>query len=600
MDGRSATVPAAWSRILWTGAVAASAAGAAAWALEGVARRTALLVLYVSALAMGAATSRRFVKETPDAPERYTPPVDARLRLVHTAVTLLYTMGIIVTVFAASVRFGLVPTAVDRAVVQAFPVTVGLYVLLLATAAWTRIREQDGVVHATYTRVHGWILAFVGAAILLLGIVFLFRSSVPLGGLVLQSRDLVVLYLVGVLGVGTHIMLAARLPTTIDLVRRVFRPAPRRPAHRLQETPPVLYAVLGALAATLVIGFLADVTGVLRGPGALATDRVVQLLALLMVGLVAFVAISALSIRREARTPLHQRRIPTGRRNAILVFGLAGVLGLLFGGLATAHYLGRLESIGPFSGAGLRKDLVTLFILGTTGPIGVYLHRRNRKIQGIESHLPDFLNDLAENRRAGLTLPASLMSAAQADYGELTADVRHMAHQVAWGVAFNDALLRFAARVPSALVKRTAHLIVEASRTGGSVAEILRAAAHDAYELKALEAERRITMMTYLIVLYVVFFVFLVVVSVLDVKFIPEVLAANQAARDAEAQGVEFINIDADQLQFVYFHAAIVQSIGNGLVGGTLAEGRVSAGFRHVALMTLIAWILFRLVLPAA
>lgn len=574
-------------------AAIAAVAGAAAWALEGTPRRGALLVLYLAALAMAVLATPRFAGATPEQEGRYTPPQDARLRLVHAVVTVLYLMGIIVTVFAASVRTGLLDIRLHDPVVQAFPVTVGLYAVLLAVATAMRIRERAGVAATLSVRAHGRILAVIGGPIALLGIAFLFVSRLALGPLTIETRDLVVLYLVGVLGVGTQLMLAVRLPTTADLVLRLFRSTPRRPAHRLQETPPVLYAVLGAIVAMLVAGLA------LAEAGDIVQDRVALLLLVVPVGLAAFLLLSWLTIAREGRRNLYRRRIGGTLRARIVAFATAAAGGLLFGGLLVAQATGHVTAIGPFSGDGLRKDLIVATILAVATPIGMHLHRVGRRLDGIESHLPDFLNDLAENRRAGLTLPAALLSAAQSDYGELTPEVRHMAHQVAWGVPFNDALAAFAKRIRSSLVKRSAHLIIESSRTGGSVAEILRAAARDAYEIKALESERRVTMMTYLIVLYVVFFVFMVVVAVLDTKFIPEVLSANQAAREAGSQGVSFVNVDAARLQFVYFSAAIVQAVGNGIVGGTLAEGRVSAGLRHVAIMTAIAWILFRLVLPA-
>ncbi len=135
-----------------------------------------------------------------------------------------------------------------------------------------------------------------------------------------------------------------------------------------------------------------------------------------------------------------------------------------------------------------------------------------------------------------------------------------------------------------------ASLILESAKTGGSVAEILKAAAADAREIKSLEEERRVSMMTYLIVLYVVFFVFVTV------------LAANEAsAANAKATGQSFgtTDVDRDAIGFAYYLAGVVQAAGNGLIAGILTEGRITAGLRHVAILVGSLWVVFRIALGA-
>lgn len=590
-DGRSG--PAAhWRTLVWTIGGLAAAAGLAAWRTEGNLR----LLCVLATVAAGGALARLVSLRALEAPRRavggsgYEPPLDPRLRILHGLLLLLYILGVIVAVFAGAVRFGWVEARIEPGTEALLPALLGGYVLLLAAAAARRIAEHGGVLRTWATRLHGGLLFGYLLLLAALGTLVLGAPrAVPA-----THRDVVVLGLVGVLGVGTHLLLALRLPTTFDLVRVLFRRPERRAA---QATPPIVYAAVAALSLTAVVGFLLwrfDLAQI-----QLVGDRRLALLVLLLpLGVGAFFGASFLAVWRESRRGLYRKRIPVSLRNDLLVYGTSSLLGLVFGTLLVLVAIGQVAAIGPWEGVNLLKDLVVATIVATAGPIGMLLHRRHRRVDGIESRLPDLLADLAENRRAGLTMVAALRAAAQADYGELSPDVRRMARLVAWGLPFNEALLLFAERVRSSLVRRSVSLIIEASRAGGSIADILRAAARDAQEIKDLEADRRIQMTTYLIVLYVVFFVFMVVVSVLDVKFVPEVLAANEAARTADAQGVEFIRVDQESLRFIYFNAAIVQAVGNGLVAGVLAEGRVGAGLRHVALMTIVAWLLFRLILP--
>lgn len=595
-------------RVLWAVAVLALLSGMAASVLHGPGRRLGQLVVLLLGLGMAAFVSRRSYEVDDlgalggtgyDEGLPTPPPV----KLLHAAITLLYNVGLMVVVFAFLVRVHVVPTRFDPGLVQVFPFFLGLFVLLLALATGISVRARGGVLRAWYTRVHGWFLGVVGGLVALGGVVLLFDPVVALGGSVfLVATDLPVLVTVGLLGVSTQMFLAAGLPTVLDLVHtfaaaiRRQRRGTRRPATA--ATPPFVYAAILAVGAATLLSILASQFDLLETLGGFRDERVVYVIAVVPLALALFFLTSAVGIYREGRRGLYTKKISRKLRNDIIVFGFSSLAGLFFLVLLTLHLGGDLDRLGPFStGNDVAKDLVALTILATTGPIGVYLHKQIQRVDAIESRMPDFLNDLAESRRAGLTLSAGLQAAARSDYGALSPEVRKMANQVAWGVPFNDALKQFGDRVKTNLVRRSVQLIIEASRTGGSISQILKASARDAHDLKSLEADRRVTMMTFLIVIYVVFFVFIVVLASLDTQFIPQVLAASEAAGES-AVGVQATSpIDAESINFIYYNAAMVQAVGNGIVGGVLAEGRVTAGFRHVAFMTFCAWVAFRFIL---
>ncbi|MEK6985277.1 MAG: type II secretion system F family protein [Candidatus Thermoplasmatota archaeon] len=598
--------PAPWSVALWSLTVLGVLAGLVSAATDGVLHRVGLVILLASALAMAAVASSRKAPMQQDhamGGSGYVVPSSRRVRVLHVVLTLLYTFGIMVVVLAALVRVRLVPIQFNPGIVNGFPLALGLYLLLLALAASWRIREQGGVIHAWYTRAHGIFLAILGSITLTVGALLVGVERVQSGELdILVGADLEVLALIGLLGVGTQLFLAANLPTLFDLGSGALRAIGGKEERKEQGagTPPVLYAVLIAAAIAAVLTFVLTQLNVAAFLGNFKDTRIALVVLAVPLFLLAFFGVSALQIRREAQRGLYKQKLTAQARAAIVVYGFSGLAGSVFATLLFLNATGRLGALGPLSGTGLSMDLILLTLLSTTGPIGVYLRRRSQRLDAIEARLPDFLNDLAETRRAGLTLAAALQACSLSDYGALSKEIRKMADQVAWGVLFNDALAQFAQRVKTALVQRSTYLIIEASRTGGSVAEILKAAAKDAYEIKGLESERKTTMTTYLIVIYVVYFVFLSVISVLALQFIPQVIAANDAVANSTAISGGNINIGGtpftqETINFSYFMAGMVQSIGNGLVGGVLSEGRVSAGLRHVAIMSLLTWVVFRL-----
>lgn len=522
------------------------------------------------------------------------------VRTLHLASTVVYTAGIMVVVLAVLLRFRVIDLDIDPAVSQAFPLFLGAYVALQTVTAQHQIGHRGAVAKDWSTRLHAGVLVGVAGVVLFIALLLVAQGSLEVQGqLLLQRSDVPILVLIAVLGGGTQLFLAAGLPTSVDLLQHLLDRGQREEAPG--QTPPVVYAALLAIALAAVFSFLASQLDLLDRVGRFRDERVIYIIAVVPLALVTFFAVSAISIYREGRRGLYKKRITVQVRNALMVYGFSSAGGILFFTLLAMALGGRFDGWdGVSTGRDLAKDLTVLTVLATTGPIGWYLHRQNQRIDAIEMRLPDFLNDLAESRRAGLTLSVALQVAAKTDYGALRSDVRKMANQVAWGVPFNEALEQFAKRVPTALVRRTTQLVIEASHTGGSIADILKAAARDAYDLKNIESERRVTMTTYLVVLYVVFFVFMVVLAALDTQFIPGVLQAQEDVQGTNIEGglgTGGGGIDASELRFAYFNAAMVQAIGNGLVSGVLGEGRVTAGFRHVAIMTLVAWVMFRLVL---
>ncbi len=292
-----------------------------------------------------------------------------------------------------------------------------------------------------------------------------------------------------------------------------------------------------------------------------------------------------------SRLVQQKRRSP----EEILRLAIYGVTGLIALACVVLMLLTGLERM-PWP----KKYATDLFILACmfgAGPYGLFYNREAKRILAIDEKFPDFLRDLAESARAGMTLPRALVTAAQGTYGTLTSDIKTMAAQVDWGVDFGEALTRFAQRTKTPLIDRTVSLVVEAQRAGGSMVDILTAASEDAREIKQIVSERNTQMSMYNVVIYIAFFVFIVVIMVLSAQFIPAFKEAVGAASGAKVGGLTFKDFDPEDFNTLFFHAALVQAIGGGLVGGVLTRGQPVAGFLNIAIMMLMSWASFRVVI---
>ena len=592
-----------WTRAVWAASGVALLAGMIGALASGGFLRFLLTVELACAAAILVVISRIGEAERVMGGSGYGEAMHGPLKWLHAAITVLYNVGLMVVVFALLVRVKIIGLDIAPAVESGLPFFLGLFILLLGVAGVARIQMHGGTIRSWATQAHGVFVLVVLGLVALATFALLLDPELTAGdNIILRGNDLPILVLVAVLGITTQMFLIAGLPTTVELAQSLARSL-RGQSDVLKEpskgTPPIVYAGVLGIGTAGAAAFLLSYFDVFSALGGFRDDRVIYLVAAVPLTLVFFFLFSAFGIWREGRRGLYTKKVTTKVRNDILVYGFSGIFGLITFGLLVGNLTDSYDSLfGIPAGRGLAKDLTFLTIVATTGPIGYYLHRQNQRIDNIEDRLADFLNDLSEQRRAGLTLAAALKASSKVDYGDLSPEVKKMAHQVGWGIPFNDALKQFGERLNTSLVKRSVSLVIEASRTGGSVAQILKAAARDAYELKGLEAERRTTMMTFVIVLYVVFFVFLVVLASIDAQFLPQILAAQEAqAESSIAADVVGVAIDRVSINYIYFNAAMIQAMGNGLVAGVLSEGRVTAGFRHTAIMAVCGWVIFRLLL---
>ena len=227
-------------------------------------------------------------------------------------------------------------------------------------------------------------------------------------------------------------------------------------------------------------------------------------------------------------------------------------------------------------------------LLSGTGIYGFYQYFHHRRVYQIDTIFPDFVRDLAASRRAGMTFTNAILFTSKGSYGLLTDEIKKIAQQISWGSSVEEALHSFAKRINTSTVKRTISLIIEASRSGGNVADVLDVAAEDAREIKLLEAERRVSMASYTIVIYVAMFVFMAIVAILAGVFIPTITGEGSGSIAGGS------SVDKAVILQIFYFATLVQSVGTGLVAGIFEDGHVESSVKHIFILVLATWFVFR------
>jgi archaeal flagellar protein FlaJ len=287
----------------------------------------------------------------------------------------------------------------------------------------------------------------------------------------------------------------------------------------------------------------------------------------------------------------HPLRVITEKPVNILIVCVPLALLVFIAGSAMAIQNNGIEVIFTST---IIDDLAVWSLLIVFIPLAILDTREASRVRHLEEALPNFFRDLAGMNDSGMTLPNAIHLVAGAEYSTLTPYIRRLDNEMSWNVPFIEAMNRFGQRLSTPLTDRSIDLIAKASKAGGDVSEVLRAAAKDTYEFVALRTDRRNNMLIYIVIVIISFLVFLFVIFILVTTFLTTMAAAGSSASGSGA-GQQFLgSINVEFYQRIFAHAAMIQAVFSGLVAGQMGEGRVIAGVKYSAIMLIIAWVLFR------
>jgi archaeal flagellar protein FlaJ len=285
-----------------------------------------------------------------------------------------------------------------------------------------------------------------------------------------------------------------------------------------------------------------------------------------------------------------KQMILSGNLNRLIIYAVSVILITVF------ILLGLLSLFNVISlGFVDAIDFFVFAILSGTGLYGMYEYLHYSRIRKIDAVFPDFVRDLSSSRRAGMTFTKAILFTSKGSYGLLTKEIKKIAQQISWGSSVEEALTDFSKRINTTSVRRTISLIIEASRSGGNVADVLDVAAEDALEIKQLEGERRVNMLSYVVVIYVAMLVFMAIIAILAGVFIPTITGSSAEGLSTTLGGGNLIG--QETIIQVFYFATLAQSMGTGLVAGIFEDGNVQSSVKHIFILVFISWFVFKFVL---
>jgi flagellar protein FlaJ len=280
-----------------------------------------------------------------------------------------------------------------------------------------------------------------------------------------------------------------------------------------------------------------------------------------------------------------QPKTPVTEMRPYKVFGVCGVMGAILFMLLTS-FMGYIE-VPFFSSLQSVIDLpiaIAIALFVTTAPAAVVYSKISKKKAGMEKGINNFLRDLTEVRKTGLSPEKCIESLSNRDYGVFSKELRKISSEISWGVSIRKVILDFLKRTKSWMTQIVMFLLVETIDVGGGTIAMIESLARFNNLTQDVEKEKKMAVRPYIMMPYFAA-ILLVATTTMMIGFTAGTLGAPEAAGAGGTGTTEGLS----SMISIFTTSCIFHSFLIGLVGGKISEESIAAGFKHAALLVVIA-----------
>jgi len=215
---------------------------------------------------------------------------------------------------------------------------------------------------------------------------------------------------------------------------------------------------------------------------------------------------------------------------------------------------------------------ITLIFLSIPACIADYITagRDATTLNGITQ----FLRDLVEVRKSGMSPEKSIDALSHKDYKGFSRHLRDISTKINWGYPLRQIYQEFATKVKSWIALVNIYLLIDTIEVGGGTEQSIETLAEFSESTKQLEAEKRAVLMPLVIVPYIGA-ALLTGTTVMFLSFF--------------TGGTLGVSVPTMMLYKTLLTPLAIHCFTLGLVTGKIVSGRVSAGFKHSMLLSLVS-----------
>ena len=281
-----------------------------------------------------------------------------------------------------------------------------------------------------------------------------------------------------------------------------------------------------------------------------------------------------------------QPKTPVVDMRPYKVFGICSIFGIVmlllltnFFGLVEIPFFSQLQNLVDLPTA----IAIALFVM--TAPAAVVYHKVSSYRASMEQGINSFLRDLTEVRKTGLSPEKCIESLSNRDYGVFSKELRKISSEISWGVPVRKVIMDFVKRTKSWMAQLIMFLLVETIDVGGGTIAMIESLARFNNLTQEVEKEKKMATRPYVMMPYFAA-ILLVATTIMMLNFATATREVAGGSQTADMTGIKMIFTTS-----VIFHSYLI-----GIVAGKISEESVAAGFKHGAILVIIAALAAKLV----
>lgn len=226
------------------------------------------------------------------------------------------------------------------------------------------------------------------------------------------------------------------------------------------------------------------------------------------------------------------------------------------------------------------------------------------KAKFVESVLPDALQLMSSNIRAGLTTDRALLLSARPEFGPLALEIKRVGKETMAGKSLADSLERMTESVKSETLSKTIDLINVSIHSGGKLADILDQIASDLREQQMIQKEISASVLMYVLFIFIAIAFGAPLLFSMS-SFLVKMLVENMSVISAELPQLQemhgmpikvgTIKISTEFIKTFALVSLVSTSIFGAIIMGLILKGDEKSGFKFLPILLFFSIGLFLL-----
>ena len=272
-----------------------------------------------------------------------------------------------------------------------------------------------------------------------------------------------------------------------------------------------------------------------------------------------------------------QPKTPISEMRPYKVYAISSAIGILVLLLLTGFF-GMIQTpIQNF--VDLPIAVAVTLIISAVPPAMVHQKIAGRKAS-MERGISNFLRDLTETRKTGLSPEACIANLSDRDYGAFSKELKKMSSDIGWGIPMRNVIMEFVKKTKSWMSQIVMFLLLEAVDVGGGTIAMIESLARFNNMTQEVEKEKKMSVRPYMIMPYFAA-ILLVATTLMTLIFTTQTVGMGAETSTAAS--------NLDELTLIFTVSVVTHCYLIGLVAGKISEESLAAGFKHSALLVVIA-----------